>query len=83
MLSFFCLTLVSKRFIYSTMKLNTPKIKREMARNNWSVAVLASRIGISRQQLNYVLSDRYKSKSLLIIEKIAKALKINQRDLIK
>jgi DNA-binding Xre family transcriptional regulator len=65
------------------MKLNTPKIKKEMLRNNWNITVLAKRIGISRQQLSYVISDRYKSKSLLIIERIAKALKINQRDLIK
>lgn len=83
MLSFFCLTSVSKWFIYITMKLNTPKIKKEMLRNNWNITVLAKRIGISRQQLSYVISDRYKSKSLLIIERIAKALKINQRDLIK
>ena len=64
------------------MKLNTPKIKKEMARNNWNINMLATKAGYSRQQLSYILSPRYKSKSLLAIEKIAKALKINQRDLI-
>jgi len=65
------------------MKLNTLRIKKEMARNGWSIAMLAKKAGYSRQQLSYILSPRYKSKSLLAIEKIAKALKTNQRDLIK
>jgi transcriptional regulator with XRE-family HTH domain len=65
------------------MKLNISKIKKEMVRNNWNITKLAKVMKISRQRLSYVLSARYVSKSLLIIEKLAKAFKVNERDLLK
>jgi len=68
---------------FTIMKLNISKIKKEMVRNNWNITKLAKVMKISRQRLSYVLSARYVSKSLLIIEKLAKAFKVNERDLLK
>jgi transcriptional regulator with XRE-family HTH domain len=65
------------------MKLNTEKIKKEMARNNWNITQLATLMNISRQRLSYILSKHYKSHFAKIVGKFAKVLKVDERDLWK
>jgi transcriptional regulator with XRE-family HTH domain len=64
------------------MKLNTPKIKIEMARNGLNVVKLARLLGFSHQRLSYVLSNHNRPKIFSTIMKISKILNINERDLI-
>lgn len=60
------------------MKLNTEKINKELKRLNKSSYWLAREIGTSKQLVAYWL----RSKSLSGVDRIAKALGINPRDLI-
>jgi len=63
------------------MKINTQKIKKEMARTGLSLEGLASRISPvpSRQGVWYMI---HRAKGLHTIEKIAKALDMDAKDLI-
>ncbi|MDO9463727.1 MAG: hypothetical protein Q7J67_00255 [bacterium] len=61
------------------MELNTLKIKQELERLGENQAWLANKMKVSRQLLFYMI----KSKKITHAEKIAKALNLDPRDLIK
>jgi transcriptional regulator with XRE-family HTH domain len=61
------------------MKINTEKIKDELRRLGITQAELARTLGESRQALHYQVKS---GRSFPIIERIAKALNIPERDLI-
>lgn len=62
-----------------TMELNTDKIKKELKRINQNESWLAKKCKVSRQLVSYWL----KTGSMAGIARIAKALDINERDLLK
>ena len=61
------------------MKINTKKIKDELVRLGKTQAELARTMGESRQALHYQIKN---GRTFPVIEKIAKALNIPERDLI-
>lgn len=64
------------------MKLNTKKIASELKRLGWNQKRFAAEMGVTRQSIHYYM-NRDGGNSFGTIEKIAKVLKINPRDLIK
>lgn len=64
-----------------TMKLNVKKILAELERTNTSQAELAEKMGISRQLLNYHLRNT-QGLQVRIVERFAKALKLDEKDLV-
>jgi len=63
----------------STMKMDTTKIKQELERLGKNQSWLANKMNVSRQLLFYMV----KSKKITHAERIAKALNLDPRDLIK
>ena len=61
------------------LELNVEKIKAELARMERNQSWLARKMNISRQLLSY----KIRSKKITHAERIAKALNLNPRDLIK
>lgn len=64
------------------LKLNTEKIQKELKRLNWSQIRLAQEMGCKRQYINYILNNA-EDIQLKTIEKFAKALDVDGKDLIK
>jgi len=64
------------------MKLNISKTKKELERLGLTQSAFAFRIGMSNQLLSFHLAGRG-AKTLRVIERIAKGLGIEPRDLIK
>lgn len=75
----FLLTLLKINDKYLAMKLNIEKITKELKRLNKTSYWLAQEIGTSRQLVRYWIN----TGSLAGVERIAKALELNYRDLIK
>jgi transcriptional regulator with XRE-family HTH domain len=63
------------------MKLNKKKIDAELKRLGWSHSDYARQLGVSRQLLNYYINGGG-AKALSVIEKMAKPLLIDPKDLI-
>ena len=61
------------------MKLNTKKIMAELKRLDWNYVKLAKEMGISRQLVHYYL---HSAPSIVKVEKLAKALNIDSKDLL-
>lgn len=65
------------------MKINIKKIKNEMTRNGWNNKTLADKMDITPASLSYILTSKnYKWSNLRMIERFAKALNLNPRDLL-
>jgi len=66
------------------LKLNKAKIKSELKRLGWSEAAFAMEMGLSRQAVNYYFNPRYNKHrpNFGTVEKIAKILKLDPKDLI-
>jgi len=74
------LTFIAIRVKRMAMKVNTQKIKREIKRREIGVARLAKEVGITRQGLYLILKK--KTTSLSTLNKLARILKIDARDLL-
>ena len=61
------------------MELNTQKIKKELKRLKRNQSWLSKKMGISRQLLSYMIT----SKKITHAERIAKALDMEPKDLIR
>jgi transcriptional regulator with XRE-family HTH domain len=65
------------------MKLNKKKIEAELKRLGWSYSDYARKLGVSRQLLNYYINGQGGgAKALSVIERMAKPLLIDPKDLI-
>jgi len=64
------------------MKLHLEKIDREMKRLGWSKYKLGEMMGVRPQWVYQVLDPDYQGITLKTIEKIAKALDCDPKDLI-
>ena len=64
------------------MELHRSKIKLEMEKNGWSPSELARRMGVSRQHVSIFL-NKNGGITLKTIDKIADALGLDPKDLIK
>jgi transcriptional regulator with XRE-family HTH domain len=64
------------------MKLNVEKIKKEMARLNWTQTRLANEMGVKRQYVQFMLKCGT-NPTIKTIDRFAKALDISPRDLIQ
>jgi transcriptional regulator with XRE-family HTH domain len=62
------------------MKLNTAKIYHELDRLEWSQSKFANEAGISKQLLSFYL--RRRCENLSAVEKLARALKLDPKDLL-
>lgn len=62
------------------MKLNVKKINFELDRLGWSRVEYARRLGMSKQLLTYHL--RHYVKSLTVVERLAKPLNLDPKDLL-
>jgi hypothetical protein len=62
------------------MKLNIKKINFELNRLGWNRAEYARRLGMSKQLLTYHL--RHYVKSLTVVERLAKPLNLDPKDLL-
>jgi len=62
------------------MKLNVKKINQELNRLKWRKADYARALGVDRQSVHYYLNHNI--SSMRIIEKLAKPLNLNPKDLI-
>jgi transcriptional regulator with XRE-family HTH domain len=66
------------------MKLNKTKILLELERLGWTQTELAKRMGSSRQLVNrHLLSDESVGITLKTIDKMADAMGLDPKDLIK
>ena len=65
------------------MELNTRKIKLELERMNWTQSELARRMGAHRQLVHRFLRGKGNGLTLKTIERIADALGVPAKDLIK
>ena len=63
------------------MELHKTKIRLEMERNKWTPSELARRMGVSRQAVSKIFSGN--GITLKTIDKIADALGLDPKDLIK
>lgn len=63
------------------MELNIGKINSELERLGWTQAKLAAEIGVTRQYINQVLAGEI-GKTFVVVDKIAKALGIEPKDLV-
>ena len=61
------------------MELNTQKVENELKRIGKSHSWLAKKMGIARQYVSYI----FKTKPITQAERIAKALNLDPKDLIK
>jgi len=64
------------------MRLHTEKIEKELARLGMSKYQLGKKMGVNRQWIYQVLSRKYKGTTLKTVDKIAKALDFDPKDLI-
>ena len=64
------------------MELNIQKIESELTRIGWTKYRLGKEMGVNRQWIYQVLSAKYNGVTLRTIEKIAKALNFDPKDLI-
>ena len=64
------------------MKLNKKKILNEIERLGWSLGRLAKECHVSRQAVQYWMTENNRSPRLGTIQKIADALAIDPKDLI-
>jgi len=62
------------------MKINTEKIKKELARRGWSKNHFALKCDMTRQAFEYILKARTTTFSTL--DKIAKVLEFEPKDLL-
>lgn len=62
------------------MKIKVEKIRRELKRLGWSQADLARELGVSKQALSYWLQ---RTERLKMLDRIARALQVEARDLIE
>jgi ribosome-binding protein aMBF1 (putative translation factor) len=62
------------------MKLNIKKINQELERLGWTRTEYAKQLKISKQLLTYHL--RHYVKSISVVEKLAKPLNIDPKDLL-
>lgn len=67
-------------YYIATMKLNIKKINQELKRLKWTKAEYARQMGIVRQQANYYFKSEI--NSMKIVERMAKPLNLNPKDLI-
>ena len=66
------------------MELHKTKIRLEMEKNRWNPSELARRMGVSRQRISKMLNESTgKRITLHSIERIADALGLDPKDLIK
>jgi transcriptional regulator with XRE-family HTH domain len=65
------------------MQLNIPKIEKELKRQNLSFSDLAQRLGTTRQWVYWKLNNGQSGTTFRTVEKFAKALDIEPKDLIK
>jgi len=86
LLDYFCenksLTYDYAYCIFNAMKLNKRKIELELERLGWSKRRLAEEMGVKRQWVYVVLSDARDGCTLRTVNRIAKALGLNPRDLL-
>jgi len=61
-------------------KLNTNKVKRELDVRRWTQQDLATRLGVTRQAVNDMLSRE--SAGLKLLDRVAKALGLDPKDLL-
>jgi len=64
------------------MKINIQKIKKEMERNGWNYSKLANEMKISRSRLSLVLGAGYRWNNFKMIERFARALNLDPKDLL-
>lgn len=62
------------------MNLNTEKIKKEIKRNDWTIYEFAEKLGMSFQSIYWIFS--HKSTRLSTINKMAKVLELDPKDLL-
>ena len=65
------------------MELNREKIKNELTRLGWTESELARHLIMHRQQLNKLLKPGSPGMTLQTIDRIADALGLDAKDLIK
>ena len=65
------------------MKLNTKKILTELTRLDKNQSWLARQMGVSRSWINYIMTQSDRSFTFRTVDKIAKALNLDSKDLIK
>jgi len=65
------------------MQLNREKINRELTRLGWKQTDLARQMGLHRQQINRLLIPGQNAITLKTIDKLADALGLDPKDLIK
>lgn len=64
------------------MKLNIEKIDKELKRLGWTKYQLAMKMEVKPQWIYQILSSKYNGLTLKSIDKIAKALELDSKDLI-
>lgn len=64
------------------MQLDTDRIRYEMDRQGLTIQSLADRMGIRRHGVYYYLKDRHNLK-MESVRKLAKALEVTPKDLLK
>jgi predicted transcriptional regulator len=64
------------------MRLNTEKIKKEMARLNWTQTRLAKEMGVKRQYVQYMLKSGT-NPTIKTINRFAAALDVSPMDLVQ
>jgi len=63
------------------MKINTERIKYEMSRKKWAVPDLAKAIGLTERAVFFIIEK--KSTTMTTLTKIAKAFKVDGRELLE
>ena len=75
------LTFLNGHVLLRNMEINDKRIKFELKQRGWTVRKLSNKIGMSFQNTYLLLTTKVTKFST--VEKIAKALKVEARDLIK
>lgn len=65
-----------------TMKLNVKRINNEMNRLGWNQLRLAKEMGVHRGQVSFILKHHPDSMTLKTVEKFARALACDPKDLL-
>ena len=68
--------------IVAIMELNKDKINKELKRLGWSKYKLGEKMGVNRQWIYQLMDRKYNGVTLKTIDKIAKALDFDPKDLI-
>lgn len=63
------------------MKLNIKKVNQELSRLGWNRMTYAAQLKVSKQLLSYYLNNDI--KTLRVVERLAKPLNLDPKDLIK